>query len=203
MIKHIWFDFSETIARLKKEKHDILRYETYASVVGKVVNEELKLEYEALFNKFNKSNAAVFYSLGKASGFWSEKVNSVTPNELYELSDPSVPAVLEKIKEKVPISIFSNIQVKSILPVLSIGVDWFTNILGADMVHKPKPALDGFYKMITLSALSPHEILYIGDDIGKDIRPAKTVGIQAGIMWSSVEEADYSFNDFKDILKII
>ncbi|MBI5798891.1 MAG: HAD family hydrolase, partial [Candidatus Yonathbacteria bacterium] len=201
-IKHIWFDFSETIAFLKKGRHDRLRYETYAQVTGKPVTEELIAEYENLYKKFNHSNAAIFRSLGQTSNFWSERVNSVEPSELYELADENVPKVLQKVKETVPISIFSNIELGKILMALSINPEWFTHIISAGMVKEPKPALDGFYKIIELSGIPAQEILYIGDDVGKDVRPAKQVGVQAGLMWKKSDEADYSFENFKSILEI-
>ncbi len=200
--QHIWFDFSETIAFRKKERHDRLRYESYAEVVGKPVNDELISEYENLYKKHNHSNAAIFRSLGQTSNFWSERVNSVEPSELYELADESIPHVLQKVKEIVPISIFSNIQPGKILTALNINPNWFTHIISAGMVKEPKPALDGFYKMIELSELPSQEILYIGDDIGKDVRPAKHIGVKSGLMWKKSDEADYSFNNFEDILGI-
>ncbi len=201
-IKHIWFDFSETIAYLKKDRHRRLRYETYAQVLGKALNDALIAEYEQLYKKFDHSNAAVFRSLGQSSNFWSERVNWVDPNELYELADKNIPSVLQKIREFVPISIFSNIQLGNILPAFNIKPEWFTYILSSGMVKEPKPALDGFYKMFELSGIPAEEILYIGDDVGKDIRPAKQVGIQAGLMWKKSEEADYSFENFESILEI-
>ena len=64
MIKHIWFDFSETIGRIDKEAHKNLRYETYANIVHKPVTPELVTEYENLYEKHNHSNSSVFKSLG-------------------------------------------------------------------------------------------------------------------------------------------
>lgn len=46
------------------------------------------------------------------------------------------------------------------------------------------------------------EILYVGDHVGKDIRPAKAVGLQTGLMWSQSNEADYSFDRFEDVLAL-
>ena len=202
-IKHIWFDFSETIAFLKKERHNRLRYETYSKVIGKPISNELITEFENLYKKHNHSNAAIFRSLGQSSNFWSECVNSVESSELYELADKNIPDVLEKIRKFVPISIFSNIQLGKILTSLNINPKWFTHILSSGMVKEPKPALDGFYKMIELSGIPAGEILYIGDDVGKDVKPAKQVGVKAGLMWKKSGEADYSFESFEDILEIL
>ena len=202
-IKHIWFDFSDTIAFVKMERNHRLRHETYSEIVGKPVNDELIAEYADLYIKHNHSNAAIFHSLGQTSNFWSERVNSVEPSELYELADKNIPEILEKIREFVPISIFSNIQLGKILPSLNLNPEWFTHIMSSGMVKQPKPALDGFYKMIELSAVLAQEILYIGDDVGKDVKPAKKVGVKAGLMWKKSDEADYSFENFESILELV
>jgi|SRR3989344_3492956 len=203
MIKHIWFDFSDTIALIKKDSHDQLRYETYAKVVNKPLTSELVAEYERLFKENKNSNSSAFKSLGMLASFWLDLVSNVNPSSLYGLTDSNIPEVLEKMSKIIPISVFSNINVNKILPALGIDSKWFTHILSAGMIGAPKPALDGFYKMIELSGVSPDEILYIGDDIGKDIIPAKTVGIQTGAVFMKLEEADYSFTDFRDILEFV
>jgi FMN phosphatase YigB (HAD superfamily) len=202
-IKHVWFDFSDTIAFINREAHDKLRYESYAAATGKPVTPELIKEYEELYRKNQKSNAAVFRSLGLPSGYWSDRVNSADPGAFYKLAESTIPAVLQEIRTIVPISIFSNINLEKVLPSLGIQLEWFSHILASSTLKNPKPALDGFYKMIELSVLPPEQILYIGDDVGKDILPAKTVGIQAGIMWHEAPEADYSFKNFEDILPTI
>lgn len=81
-------------------------------------------------------------------------------------------------------------------------MELFTHVISAGMIKEPKPALDGYYKMIEFSVLPPNEILYIGDDVGKDVLPAKQVGILTGLMWSKSDEADYCFGGFEEILNI-
>lgn len=203
MLHHIWFDCSDTLAFLNKKNHNRLRYSSYAQVTGRAVDDALINEYEELYKKHSNSNAAAFRSLGKSANFWSERIHSVDPKELYTLADPSVPDILQTLKARLPISIFSNIQLEKILPALGIEPSLFTHILSAGMVKEPKPALDGFYKMIELSQLPPAEILYIGDHVEKDVRPAKRVGIKSGILWKKSVEADYSFHAFEDILRIL
>lgn len=203
MIKHIWFDFSDTLASVNDEAHNKLRYESYAKVVGKPVTPELIAEYEKLYEEHTHSNLKVFNSLGQGSSFWSDIINAVNPKTLYRLTDPNILEVLEEMRKIIPISVFSNINLDKTLPALGIDPKWFTHILAASMIGAPKPALDGFYKMIELSALPPEEILYIGDDIGKDVMPAKTVGIKTGVVFEKMKEADFSFKDFRDILEFV
>ena len=199
MIKHIWFDFSETIGVIKRDAHNKLRYETYAGIVDKSVTPELIEEYEKLYEQHQHSNSAVFRSLGMPAGYWSDHLSG---SELHSLVDNKIPEILEKLKEIVPISIFSNINLDKVLPTFHIDPKLFTHILSSSMVKEPKPALEGFYKIIELSKLPPEEILYIGDHIGKDILPAKKVGLKAGLIWSSSPEADYNFKNFSEILDI-
>ena len=201
-IKHVWFDFSETIASIKKNVHDRLKYAVYAEVAGKKLTPELHTEYDNLYEKFHHSNSALFHSLGLPAGFWSGRLNSVSPNELYELADTSIPEILKQLKSIVPISIFSNIDLAGVLPSLGLPMDLFAHVISSSMFKNPKPALDGFYKIIELSELPPNEILYIGDTISKDILPAKKVGLVTGLMWDKSDEADYCFETFKDILNI-
>jgi FMN phosphatase YigB (HAD superfamily) len=203
MIKHIWFDFSDTIARVKKAEHDKLRYQSYATAIGKSVTPELIKEYEALYREHKNSNAAVFSSLGFPSGYWSDRINSTDPSKFYLLANSDIPSVLKQMKDIMPIFLFSNLELDKVLPPLGIDAKWFSHILSSGMVKNPKPALDGFYKLIKLSALPPDEILYIGDDIEKDILPAKAVGLKTGIIWKKAAEADYSFKNFEDILEVM
>lgn len=203
MIKHIWFDFSDTIASVNRDAHNKLRYESYAKVTGKKLTRELIVEYEKLYDVHKKSNASIFKSMGKPAGFWSDVVNSVNPKTFYELTDENIPEVLTELSKIMPVSIFSNINLEKILPALGINKKIFTHILSSSMVGAPKPALDGFKKMIELSKLPPEEILYIGDGLEKDIVPAQKVGLVAGTVLQEIKQADYSFKDFQAILKFI
>lgn len=200
MIKHLWLDFSDTLAVINRDKHNKLRHKTYAEIVGKEVTPELVGEFEELAQKHKNNNTAMFVSLGKAVHFWSDKINSVDTSQLYSLADANIPRILNEIKKILPVSIFSNINIEKLLPSLGLDQKLFTNILDAKMVKASKPALDGFYKIIELSKVPASEILYIGDDLHKDILPAKKVGLKTGLMWKESSEADYCFKNFEEIL---
>jgi HAD superfamily hydrolase (TIGR01549 family) len=202
-IKHIWFDFSETIAHINKEEHDKVKYAKYAEVVGKPVDDSLKKEFDEQYEQHHHSISDIFHSLGKPAGWWSGQLAIIEPSKLFQLAEDDIPEMLARIKERVPISIFSNIDLGHVLPALGISMDLFDHVISSGMVSKPKPALDGFYKIVELSKLEPSEILYIGDHLTKDILPAKKVGLQAGMMWNESKEADYSFRSFKDILEVV
>ena len=199
-IKHLWFDFSDTIASVNREEYNKVLYSAYAEVLKTEATPELAQDFEKQF-KIHKSNSGVFVALGKSVGFLSEELSAVAPEKIYKLADKNMPAVIKKLREILPVSIFSNTKLDTLLPALGLDLNWFTHILGPKMIQKPKPAPDGFYKMIELSKCRPNEILYIGDDVEKDLIPAKREGILTGLLWKESAEADYCFNDFEAILK--
>ena len=200
-IKHIWFDFSETISRSNNEAHAKLRYETYAGIVGKPVTPLLIAEFDDLLKRLG-SHSAVFVSLGKTSDFWSSCISSHA-GELLTLADSDSPAVFEKLHALLPISIFSNVHANRLLPALGVNPAWFTHFLGPDEVKKPKPALEGFEMLIGMSKLPAENILYVGDHIEKELLPARSLGMQTGLMWGNSPEVTYSFSKFRDILAIL
>ncbi len=205
-IKHVWFGLDGTLTINTPEFHKIhndLRYRTYSKTVKKPLTEELKQEYESLYKKHG-GNSAVFCSLGFPSDYWQKHFNTLDEVKLYK-PEPQVREALEKLKDMVPISIFTNFKPDKtlrILAVIEIKPAWFTYILTGDDVKARKPALDGFYAMIEKSKLPPAQILYVGDRINTDIKPAKSVGIKTCLLWDKSDEADYSFNNFEDIFKI-
>jgi len=201
MIKHIWFDFSGTLIKLDKDKHNHLRYSSYAEAVKKPLDEELIKEYGKMLEK-HASNSGVFRSLGLPGSYWADRVNSLGPAEYASLADPKILEVLPKLKAMLPISLFTNIHPDNFLKALGIKPNWFTHIIQGGMVKEPKPNLEGFNKMIELSKEQPQNLLYVGDSIEKDIRPAKQVGIKTCLVWEKSTEADYSIMKFEELLTI-
>lgn len=206
MIKHVWFDLEGTLT-IRSDKfndaHNKLRYKTYAEVVGKPLTEELKQEFEKLYAKHG-SNSAVFRSLGCASDFWQKRFNTLDKTKYYS-PVKTIYKTLEKLKEKVPISIFTNLkqrEVENTLKIININKSWFKFIIYGDDIKERKPALDGFYLMIKKSNSPPEEILYVGDRVKVDVLPAKEVGIKTCLVWDKSGEADYSFEHFEDILSL-
>ncbi|HAU66558.1 TPA: hypothetical protein DCW61_04390 [Candidatus Uhrbacteria bacterium] len=206
MIKHIWFDVDGTLATHSDEfnkVHNQLRYKIYSQVINKPVTEFLQQEFEALYKKHG-SNSATFRSLGCASDFWMKHFEQIDKEKYYQPNE-NIYKTVEKLKDKALISVFTNLTAegtKKTLRILKINPDWVTNYLSGDDVKERKPALSGFYKMIELAKISAEEILYVGDKVGVDIIPAKKVGMKTCLVWSKSDEADYSFENFEDLLTI-
>ena len=202
-IKHIWFDFSGTLASTIPVEHNKLIHRTYSEAVKKPISEDLISEFKDLYQK-HKSVSTVFTNhLGLPQGYWAMVVDAADPKTLVRLADPKIPFILGQIRKLVPISIFSNMRMDKLLPAVGLDASLFTHILSGADIKNPKPALDGFYKIIELSELPPKNILFIGDDVEKEVIPVKKVGMLAGIIWTSSKKADYSFKNFEEILNIL
>ena len=206
-IKHVWFDFAGTLYKETYEfhvLHDRLRYQTYAKLKGLDNMEAAQHEFQELLSKYG-SNSAAFRSLGQPADFWNQKLDDLDYGSVLK-PDPVVSQTLAKLKEVVPVSLFTNFvkyRVLHLLNILEIPPDYFTYILSGDEVTERKPALEGFHKLIEESKISPHQILYIGDRVDVDIKPAKLVGIKTCIIYSKSSEADLCLDSFEDILNII
>jgi HAD superfamily hydrolase (TIGR01549 family) len=205
-IKHVWFDMDGTLTVHTEEfdkVHDDLRYKTYASVVGRQVDDELIREYEELYKKHG-SNSAVFTSLGKPSDFWMQYFDQLDQTRYYE-PIPEIYETLDKLRTIVPISLFTNARLANThktLEVVNVNADWFTHIVSGDDIANRKPALDGFHLMIEKSAIPAQQILYVGDRVNVDVKPAKAVDMKACLVYSKSDEADYSFESFDEVLRI-
>lgn len=205
-IKHVWFDMDGTLTVHTKEfdkVHDDLRYKTYASVVGREVDDKLIAEYEDLYKKYG-SNSAVFTSLGQPSDFWMQYFDQIDQNRYYEPL-PDIFDTLDKLRQIVPISLFTNARLANAhktLEVVSVDAEWFTHILSGDDIQNRKPALDGFHLMIEKSGLPAEQLLYVGDRVDVDIKPAKAVGMKSCLVYSKSDAADFSFMTMAELLQL-
>ena len=184
--------------------HDALRYEAYAQIVGEPDAGQAKQRYDALYDRYG-SNSAVFSSLGKASDFWQHTFESLDLASVLQ-PDPEVSKALVRLSEVMPVSIFTNFKpqkIQSVLQILGIRRDIFTHILSGDDVSRRKPDLEGFKKMVEMSDLPPDQLIYVGDRVDVDIKPAKSVGMLTCLLWQSSNEANFSANNFRDVYNII
>ncbi len=103
-------------------------------------------------------------------------------------------------------SLFTNFRpvlIDKLLRQLEMPRHYFTNTLSGDDVVERKPALDGFKLMIEKSSLPPSQLLYVGDRIDVDIKPAKSLGMRTCLVYGDSTEADYSCKTFGELLKIV
>jgi|SRR3989344_1351753 len=207
MIKHVWFDFGGTLYKETSKFnsiHDKHRYAIYARLTNQPDLRIAKRDYDKLYKKYG-SNSAAFRSLGVPSDYWMKEFEKLDLSYLLK-PDPEITNTLKSIQEKVPISLFTNIRrvkIKDMLEQLGIPINYFSYILSGDDVKERKPHLEGFHKMVSLSELSANKIMYVGDRIAVDIKPAKRVGMVTCLVWSASPVADYSAPSFGDLSEIV
>jgi FMN phosphatase YigB (HAD superfamily) len=205
-IKHVWFDVNGTLIPDTPEytaAYNTLRYSAYAQAIVRPISSELISEFEELYRQLG-TNSAVFRSLGLPDEYWQHKFSTLKKEEFYK-PNKSIYGTLDILRTKVPISVFTNVNLEEFyrtLKIVSIDPSWLTAVISGDDCKERKPALDGFNLIVNRSNLSPSSILYIGDRLKADILPAKQVGLKTAMMWASCPDADYSFEQFEDILSI-
>lgn len=203
-IKHIWFDLAGTLYKETpefNEVHDKFRYQTYADLKGIKDLEVAKREFLELYKKHG-SNSAVFRALGQPSSYWMKALDNMDFTAILK-PDHEISQTLAALKDKVPISLFTNFvryRIDGLLNHLQIPPEYFTHILTGDDITERKPNLEGFHKMIEITGIPANQILYIGDRLDVDVKPANAVGLQTGLLYQGANEADYCFETFKDIL---
>jgi HAD superfamily hydrolase (TIGR01549 family) len=202
-IKHVWFDFSDTIVTPDPERHAKLRYATFAKLKSAPQTPELEKEYDNLRQRYGSHSNVFVQTFGLDGSFWPGEIAKIATDEgYYKLIDEAAPYILSRLAKIVPVSIFSNVDTESVMQRLGIDTSIFTNIFSSSSLRYPKPHPEGYLKIIELSHLPADQILYIGDLEAKDILPAKSVGLKTGIIWNKSDQADYNFNNFREILDL-
>jgi HAD superfamily hydrolase (TIGR01549 family) len=206
-IKHVWFDFAGTLFIETPEfhhTHRMLLYRTYAKLKGIDDLEDAESEFIELQKKYG-SNSAVFRALGQPSDYWMKAVDSLDFAALLK-PNAEIPQTLAVIKDVAPISLFTNYarhRADMLLSHLQIPSEYFTHILTGDDIAERKPSLEGFYAMVERSGLPASQLLYVGDRVAVDSKPAKQVGMKTCLVYAESDEADYCFKAFKDLKVLV
>lgn len=89
--------------------------------------------------------------------------------------------------------------------------DTFDVLITADMTGTKKPSPEIFFYYLKKLQVYPHQALFIGDSLRRDIEPAKKIGMvtayaaygDRNIKEEKSCQADYCLNDISDVLKFI
>jgi HAD superfamily hydrolase (TIGR01549 family) len=207
MIKEIWFDLNGTLTQHTPEflkALDALCFEAYAEATHQPVTDTMKQEYRKAY-KEQGSKSAVFKSLGMPKDFWPSYFSRLDESQYYR-PDERVYQTVDAIRKKVPIGLLSNSslgRVERTLKAVDIDPSWFTHVLTNRDISNPKPHPHGFKLLIAHSRANPNELLFVGDREDVDIIPAKRLGLVTAMVWGKSKEADYSFDDFTELLSLL
>ncbi len=209
MIKWIWWDFDGTIYKVPLEyeqEEDKIKLKAFSEITGKPKNAETFEEYKTL-HRHHGSNSMVFYAHGKERDFWRKSVQHLDVSSYLKFDQRTKDAFKEFAKIPVKHGIYTNNslpEVKKILKVMGVDFNLFKHFITGDKGLLPKPDLQGFRKILELTKAPAGEILFVGNEIKKDILPAKSLGMQTCLVWTDEKplEADYAFPHVADVVKI-
>ncbi|HEY2004729.1 MAG TPA: HAD family hydrolase [Candidatus Saccharimonadia bacterium] len=207
MIKEMWFDLNGTLTLQTPEflaAQDALCLEAYAEATHQDVSDEVKDDYRAAYKKYG-SKSAVFKALGMPKDFWPTYFGQLDETQYYR-PDERIYKTVDTIREVLPIGLLSNSKperVERTLHTVNINPSWFTHILTSDDISEPKPHPQGFELVVTRSNAHPSNLVFVGDREDVDIIPAKQLGLIAVMVWGHSEKADYSFEDFSQLLSLL
>jgi len=89
------------------------------------------------------------------------------------------------------------------LKILGLDLNLFEKIFtSSDMAGKVKPDPSAFKLVLQFTKLKPKEHLFIGDSVGKEVIPAKKLGMKTCLVWDKSDLADVNLEKVYDIVKL-
>ncbi|WP_406660969.1 HAD family hydrolase [Methanolobus sp. ZRKC3] len=139
----------------------------------------------------------------------NEKVRNI---ELY----PGVKETICKLKSiGLPLGVLTDANRKNTRArIRKVGLcRYFDPLVTFDITGEKKPSHTPFYYALDSMGLQPHETLFVGDSLRRDIVPSKQIGMIAAYARYGdsndagdivdTERPDYVLNNFKDIIDIV
>lgn len=129
MIKEIWFDTAGTLYKETPEFEKAYKayvYEVFGEATGETDADKRKALRDELYAKHGSTSSA-FHALGLLHDYWQRKFEEFSPASLLK-PDPEVTDTLRKLKDLVPISVFTNVRLpmlEDLLRHLAIPADFF------------------------------------------------------------------------------
>ena len=181
----ILFDTSDTLYHSEALEKEIKRAPIIFISEKRNINQT---KAESLYNEAKKSQkskqkpttkSGILMSLGFKNSDWQNFLLSIDPNK-HLSPNPNHVEALEKLSNLFKLGIITNINKKFLTKTLaSIGLkeNLFSILLTSDDVLNPKPNTEPFKKAIEILEFPANEIVYVGDNIDKDLEPARKSGM--------------------------
>lgn len=185
-IKAIFFDTSNTLYS-SPELEEVMAAAPINFIIGqKGVSEEKALSiFESAKSSasekgilLTKTNILVEAGFSKSD---FQDFNSTINTDLYLLPIKENVDTLTLLSSKCSLGIITNINnrfLQNVLRALGFSDILFSYFVTSDDVSKSKPDLEPFLMAIKKANLEPGQILYVGDQVKKDMEPAKKVGMK-------------------------
>jgi HAD superfamily hydrolase (TIGR01549 family) len=99
-------------------------------------------------------------------------------DDLYPDARPTL-AAIQAMGLRVGVAGNQTVRADGILRSLNLPVDWIATSAGWQ-VEKPEPEF--FARVVTESGAEPVQVLYVGDRVDNDIRPAQAAGLETALI---------------------
>ena len=220
MIKAILFDLDNTLVDFMRMKEACCDAAIPAMIEAGLPLEEEKakkklfklyekvgIENQKIFEKFIKSAIGkIDYRILAAgiAAYRRAKVSQIVPY-------PHVRETLVKMKEKgLKLGIVSDApRLQAWLRLAEMNLtEFFDVVVALEDTGRLKPSRMPFRQAIKKLKINPEEVLFVGDNPGRDIKGAKSIGMQTalatyGQLLKGKTKADFILKDVKDLQKIV
>ncbi|MCK4319448.1 TIGR02253 family HAD-type hydrolase [Candidatus Micrarchaeota archaeon] len=123
----------------------------------------------------------------------------------------SVKPILRRLRKKYKLAIVTDApRNKAWQRLVLCGLeDYFDLVITYNDTKEKKPSSKPFKKALSSLKLKPSEILFIGDNPGRDVKGAKSLGMKTALAFygltrgKSRVKPDYILKRFEDILKVV
>ena len=188
---------------VKNQSNYSIFQEAYSYSDKKVINESLILDANLLLmNEKMCFYIAEFLNINDQSTI-SKVASAITDVQAYYLKRNKL--ILEKLVPHYKLGIISNFSgnLKKILEEFELS-PYFNFVLDSYHVGFSKPDPRIFELAIKTCGVSSKDICFIGDNIDRDILPAKKVGMKTILISSNLAEsqADYNLSSLEDLLML-
>ena len=220
MVKAVLFDLDNTLVDFMRMKEQCCEAAIHAMVeAGLPLDErsarkrlfemyrEVGIENQTIFESFLKKEMGEIDFKVLAAGiaaYRRVKSGNLVPY-------PYVRKTLVKLKERgLKLGIVSDApRLQAWLRLAEMNLtEFFDVVVALEDTGKLKPNEMPFKKAIEKLGVKPEEILFVGDNPGRDIKGAKALGMKTalakyGQLFEGKEKADFELKNVKDLQKIV
>jgi len=221
-IEAILFDLDNTLIDFLKFKRETSRAVARAMVTHGLPDNEENI-YKKIFETYDKYGIEynkTFYrvikqynlNINKSEKIQQSAIVSYLKRKFDVLTTyPNVLPTLETLKKTYKLGVVTDAPRNKawMRLVLSSLDNKFEVVVTFDDTNHSKPSSLPFKKALEKLGVKSEQVLFVGDNPGKDIIGAKNLGMKTCLakygLWdnSSNFKADYEINNFKDLLKVI
>lgn len=167
-------------------------------------SKSLKAGYNFLREQHGSNGKVFSGEFGLSSTFLAKLIESIDFESVIP-PDGKLRSMIETLSETYDVGIMTSEvypTVEMVLDALKIPLEYFTipgyesysslrddegtpyPILCSNNIQQKKPSREGFDKICEVTAAQPHQVLYVGDTLEKDVSPPLSLGMQAAhVVW--------------------